>query len=283
MSVTITKASGQLEEFNIHKLIDSLVRSGATEDVAREIALKVESQITPASHTKHIFRTAKRLLRQYSRVSDMRYSIKKAIYSLGPAGYQFEKYFASILNEYGYSTEVDKIMEGYCVTHEVDVFARKDNQYSVVECKYHSNSGNSTDVKTALYVNSRFADIQRAFLSHSSAKINTYQGWLVTNTRCSSDAIRYAECVGLRIISWRYPGKDSLERMIENKRLYPVNILSSITRNSVDMLFRNGIFLAKEIADMEEDTFLKTSGLDAHSAKNLKKEADALCFCQQDR
>jgi len=283
MSVTIVKASGQLEEFNINKLIDSLVRSGAAEDVAREIALKVEREITPASHTKHIFRTAKRLLRQYSRVSDMRYSIKKAIYSLGPAGYQFEKYFAGILKEYGYSTEVDKVVRGYCVTHEVDVFARKENQYSVIECKYHSNSGNSTDVKTALYVHSRFADIQRAFLENPQGKSSAYQGWLVTNTRCSSDAIKYAECVGLRIISWRYPGRDSLEKMIENKRLYPVNILSSMTRTSLDILFSNGIFLAKEIADMEENTFLKTSGLDTHSAKSLKKEADALCLCPQDR
>jgi len=284
MPVTITKASGRVEEFNIEKLVDSLVRSGAAEDVAREIALKVESQITPASHTKHIFRTAKRLLRQYSRVTDMRYSIKKAIYSLGPAGYQFEKYFAAILSEYGYSTEVDKIIQGFCVSHEVDVYARKDNQCSVVECKYHSNSGNSTDVKTALYVHSRFGDIQKAFLSHPNGKNSTvYDGWLVTNTRCSSDAIKYAECVGLKIISWRYPGKDSLEKMIENRRLYPVNILSSITRNSLDMLFRNGIFLAKEIADMSEGDFSKTSGLDAHTAAKLKNEADALCFCSQDR
>jgi len=51
------------------------------------------------------------------------------------------------------------------------------------------------------------------------------QGWLVTNTRCTSDAIQYAECVGLRIMSWRYPATGSLEKMIEEKRLYPATIL----------------------------------------------------------
>jgi hypothetical protein len=279
MSLTIIKASGRAEEFNIQKLIDSLIRSGATADVAMEIAQKVEKQITPATHTKHIFKTAKRLLRQYSRVSDMRYSIKKAIYSLGPAGYQFEKYFASILKAYGYSTEVNRIIRGYCVNHEVDVFARKDKQCCIIECKYHSNSGNSTDVKTALYIHSRFTDIKKAYNSDPENNIVIYQGWLVTNTRCSSDAIKYAECVGLRIVSWKYPVKESLERMIENERLYPVTILSSINRISLDILFRNNIILAKEIADMDEDIFIKRSGLEPNTAKVLKKEADGICFC----
>jgi Holliday junction resolvase len=279
MSVTIIKASGRSEEFNIQKLIDSLIRSGAAEDIAMEIAQKVERLITPATHTKHIFKIAKRLLRQYSRVSDMRYSIKKAIYSLGPAGYQFEKYFASILKAYGYSTEVNKIIRGYCVTHEVDVFAHKDKQYCVIECKYHSNSGNSTDVKTALYIHSRFTDIKKAFNSEPENNIVIYQGWLVTNTRCSSDAIKYAECVGLRIVSWKYPVKESLERMIENKRLYPVTILSSINRVSLEVLFRNNIILAKEIADMDEETFMKRSGLEPNTAIVLKKEADGICLC----
>src|SRR4030043_684387 len=125
MATTITKASGKPEEFHIQKLINSLIRSGAPEDVALSIAKKVETQISPFSHTKHIFRMAKRLLRQYNTTSGMRYSIKKAIYSLGPSGYSFEKYFARILTAYGYLVETNRFIEGYCVTHEVDVFASK--------------------------------------------------------------------------------------------------------------------------------------------------------------
>ena len=175
MALKITKASGQSEEFLIRKLVDSLVRSGASADVAWDIARKVEKRVTPASHTKHIFKMAKRLLRQYNRVSDMRYSIKRAIYSLGPAGYQFEKYFAGVLGSYGYSTEVDRILEGYCVTHEVDVFATKDNKCSVIECKYHSDGGIPTDVKVALYIHSRFADIRKAYEMDPEERIRV--GW----------------------------------------------------------------------------------------------------------
>ncbi len=279
MALTITKASGQSEEFKIQKLIDSLIRSGASEDIAREIAKKVASQVTPFSHTKSIFKMAKRLLRQYSRPSDMRYSIKKAIYSLGPAGYQFEKYFARILRAYGYSVEVNLVLNGFCVTHEIDVFAIKGGTGFIIECKYHSNAGIPTDVRTALYIHSRFADINKAYeLTSQGNAAPVRQGWLVTNTRCTSDAIKYGECIGLKITSWKYPEKESLEKLIEKDRLYPVTILSSIRKNALEILFRNNFILAIDIAEMNEQAFIKSSGLDTGIAKILKREADELCF-----
>jgi hypothetical protein len=278
VAVTIVKASGRSEEFRIQKLVDSLVRSGASEDAAWEIARQVEKQITPSTKTKHIFRIARRLLRKYSRTSDMRYSIKKAIYLLGPSGYPFEKFFARIMKEQGYSVEVNPVLEGYCVTHEIDVLAGMDDRRYIIECKYHGNGGTPTDIKTALYVHSRFSDVKKAYDLNPDRKILIRQGWLVTNTRCTSEAIKYAECVGLRIVSWKYPEKESLERLIENKKLYPVTILSSVRKSYLDHLFANNIILAKDIADMDEQTFIVKSGLDAHSSKILKKEADELYF-----
>lgn len=276
MALEVTKASGKTEEFNVQKLINSLIRSGTTEDVARDIAREVEGQIKPSMHTKHIYRIAKKILRRYSRTADMRYSIKKAIYMLGPAGYQFEKYFAGILKTYGYSAETNRFLKGFCVTHEVDIFAVRDNIGSVMECKYHSNGGNPTDVKIALYVYSRFMDIKKAYELNHENRLSINEGWLVTNTRCTSDAIKYANCVGLKIVSWRYPDENSLERMIEDKKLYPVTILSSIKKSSLDVLFMNNIILVRDIADMNEGIFIKRSGLDTAAARTLKREADEL-------
>jgi len=277
MAFEVIKASGKTEEFNIQKLVDSLIRSGAEEDVARDIAKKVESQIKPSMHTKHIYRIARKILRQYSKTADMRYSIKKAIYMLGPAGYQFEKYFAGILKTYGYSAETNRFLKGFCVTHEVDIFAVRDNIRGVIECKYHSNGGKPTDVKIALYVYSRFMDIKKAYELNHENRVSINEGWLVTNTRCTSDAVNYAACVGLKIVSWKYPDENSLERMIENKKLYPVTILSSIKKSSLNILFSNDIVLVRDIADMDEGVFMKRSGLDIAVARTLKKEADELC------
>jgi hypothetical protein len=281
MSVSIVKASGQSEDFDIRKLVDSLIRSGASEEIATEIAREVASQVTPRMRTKHIFRMARRFLRKYNRAADMRYSIKRAIYDLGPAGYQFEQYFARILKEYGYSVEVNRMLSGYCVTHEVDVFATKQEAGFIIECKYHSNGGIPTDVKTALYIHSRFIDIKKAYESTPGNPVTIQQGWLVTNTRCSADAIKFAECMGLRIVSWRYPPKDSLEKMIENKGLYPVTVLTSVKRNILDTLFRNQFILAKDIAGIDQQTFSARSGLDPDFARILKQQADELCLLQQ--
>lgn len=280
MAKPIIKASGRSEDFSIQKLADSLVRSGASRDVALDIAEKIENQITASTHTKKIYRIAKKMLRKYNRASGMRYSLKRAISALGPSGYPFEKYFARILQEHGYTAELNRVMQGYCVTHEVDVFAGRGNEHYTIECKYHSSGGKPTDVKVALYIYARFMDIKKACELMPGHKDMVHQGWLVTNTRCTSDAIKYAECSGLKIVSWRYPDKNSLEKMIETKRLYPVTILSPIKKDVLATLFRNDIVLAQDIADMDENAFKLKSGLDVKTARMLKKQADELCPCQ---
>ena len=279
MAIRITKASGRQEEFDIQKLINSLIRSGAPPEAAAEIAQEIERQTAPLSRTEDIYRRAKKLLRRFNRATGMRYSIKKAIFALGPSGYPFEKYFGKVLSHYGYRVETGRIIKGYCVSHEVDVVAGNDNAYTFIECKYHSDGGKATDVKTALYVHARFQDIRKGLLREARGEMAYRDGWLVTNTRCSTDALQYAECAGLRIISWRYPEKGSLERLIEDKGLYPVTVLHSLKKGMLEPLLRADIVLAQDIADMDMQTFTRVSGLDARAADVLKKEADAICPC----
>jgi hypothetical protein len=49
-------------------------------------------------------------------------------------------------------------------------------------------------------------------------------------------------------MSWRYPETGSLEKMIEEKRLYPATILPSARRQTLEALFRNHFVLAQDIA-----------------------------------
>lgn len=279
MAITILKASGEPEEFDREKLASSLVRSGSPADLAEDIAEEVAKKVLPSMKTKEIYRMAKKMLKQYNLAAGMRYSLKKAISVLGPSGYPFEQYIARILKGHGYSAEVGRVVNGYCVRHEVDVLAKDGDKHFVIECKYHSDGGKATDVKVALYIHSRFNDIKKAFELTPEHGHDVHQGWLVTNTRCTTDAIRYAECVGLRIISWRYPERGSLEKMIEEKRLYPVTILPSARRKFLEALFRNNFILAQDIADIDEELFLRKSGIDERTARAIKREADAICPC----
>jgi len=277
MDTVVIKASGRSEKFDIDKLAESLVRAGAPPDIAVDIAGKVASRISPSAHSKAIYRMARTLLRQYNRVSGMKYSLKKALYALGPSGYPFEKYFARILKAHGYTVAVDKLLEGHCIRHEVDVTASKNTEQCVIECKYHSDAGNSTDVKTALYVHSRVEDIRKAFERLPENKDRSFEGWLVTNTRCTPDAIAYAACVGLKIISWKYPENRGLENMIEDKRLYPVTVLPAARQRTLAQLFSRDFILVQDISDTDRELFVQKSGLDAETAYNLKKQAAQLC------
>ena len=276
MALSVTKTSGRVEDFDIRKLINSLVRSGAPEDIASEIADKVLKNVTDPVHTKHIYRVAQRLLRQYSRASGMRYSIKRAIITLGPTGYPFEKYIGRVLAAYGYIVETNRLTQGYCVTHEVDVLATRDKRMCVIECKHHTDGDKPDDIKIALYVHSRVEDIIRAFQKSPEYNSFAHEGWLVTNTRCSSDALKYAECVGLKILSWKYPEHEGLEMMIERKCLYPVTILPGVSKSAFPTLIQNNIILVCDIASMDADTFAGKSGLDSTSALAIKKEADSI-------
>ncbi len=277
MKIKITKASGITEPLNSNKLRDSLLRSGADPDQAKEIIESIISEIDPYTHTKKIYRLARKYLRKINHASGLRYSLKRAIFRLGPSGYPFEKYIGELFRHYGHEVENNVFLEGKCVKHEVDVLAINKREVSFIECKYHNSSGNLTDVKVALYVHSRFQDLRASMKSRYPGK--SLKGLLVTNTRCSKDAVQYAECAGLNIISWSYPENKSLQKLIEDKQLYPVTIISGVKSGLVKTLFDHNIVLLKDLAGMDVERIRTMLSLDKKKAAALKKQADELCFC----
>ena len=276
-NIKVKKASGVVEDLNLEKLFASLKRSGADSDQAHERIDLMLEEMPARTSTRSIYRAAKKYLRKINHVSGLRYSLKKALFRLGPSGYPFEKYFGAILNNYGYVTKTGVEVEGRCINHEVDVYAVKDDEVSLVECKYRNTAGGTIDVKTAMYVHSRFHDLWPSMKSLYPEK--KFTGWLVTNTRCTSNAVKYAKCSGLNIRSWTYPDDDSLQKMIEDKRLYPVTIISGIRSGLISKLIERDIILLKDLAVMKEGDIEKMLSLPHKKAVSLKKQADELCLC----
>jgi hypothetical protein len=277
MNIKIKKASGVVEDFDSSKLLNSLIRSGADRDKAEEIISKVLPDVTPYSSTRKIYRLAHKYLRQFNRSSVLRYSLKKAMMRLGPTGYPFEKYIGELLVQYGYEVEVGVVLEGKCVKHEGDVFARRGKDILLIECKFRNSAESSPDVKIAMYVHSRFRDLRAAMKSIYPGR--HMAGWLVTNTRFTTDAIQYARCSGLTLKSWRYPEKGSLEQMIEERKLYPVTVMSGLTGAHLRKLFEHNIILMKDLAKMELPEIKRLLSITEKRAANLKEAADKLCFC----
>lgn len=247
MAVAITKASGETEPFIREKLQQSLVRAGAPNMLATKIVEDIENTLTQGMSTKAIYKRAHKLLIQLSKPSAGRYHLKNGIMELGPSGFPFEAYLSKILHEMGFAVKTGQMVEGKCVKHEVDVIAEKDNNHFMIECKYHNSPGMVCDVKIPLYIHSRFRDVEAQWMQLSGHGTKFHQGWVVTNTRFTSDAIAYGTCAGLNLISLDFPKKGSLREMIEDTGLYPLTCLSSLSREERRILLEKKIVLCRDI------------------------------------
>ena len=58
-----------------------------------------------------------------------------------------------------------------------------------------------------------------------------HQAWIVTNTKFTSNAIRYAQCAGIGLIGWSYPHNDNLASLVDKYCLHPITALSLINKN----------------------------------------------------
>lgn len=244
-TTTIIKANGDRVEFSQEKVKSSLRRAGVSEELIQEILQKIAHELYPGISTKEIYNRAFRLLKGKNRILASRYKLKKAIYELGPTGYPFERFIAAILESSGYEVEVGRVLQGMCVTHEVDVVARNKKENILIECKFHGEEGRNCNVKIPLYIHSRFRDIQK----QQKATGNTpyTQGWVATNTRFTTDALDYGHCAGLYLLSWNHPSKGSLKERIDQSGLYPITVSTLLTGREKQFLLNRNIVLCKEL------------------------------------
>jgi hypothetical protein len=273
--IRVRKRSGGSEDFRIDKFRSSLLRSGADPGVVDIVLDEVIDQIGPRTTSREIYRLAHARLKKKNDACGMRYTLKRALFRLGPTGYPFEKYIADIYEEYGYRTKVGVTIEGKCVSHEVDVLAVNDSEVIAMECKYHNTRGTTTDVKVALYFHSRARDLKPTLTATYGGR--KFSGRLVTNTRCTADALDYARCAGLSVLSWRYPEGSGLEKMIESRRLYPVTMIYGIQAGLVKKLIEADILLLRELLTLDPRILQSRLGLAPAKVRTLKEKAKRLC------
>jgi len=239
--ITITKASGEAEHFNESKLVRSLAKTGLSVEVASQTLDYLKRHLRTGITTKDIHEHVSTYLRDNAPVNNYyNYGLKRAIMDLGPSGHPFESIVSDVLNHYGYKTEVGVIVLGKCVTHEVDVVARKDHKQFFIECKFHNGGGVKTDVQVALYTYARYLDIKSAMEQDHGTEISYYP-WLVTNTNVTSEVLDYAKCVGLEITSWVYPDRHGMSDLIMAAGLHPVTLAYHLPRFKINQLLERGV------------------------------------------
>ncbi|MFN3383671.1 MAG: ATP cone domain-containing protein [Archaeoglobaceae archaeon] len=235
----VRKRDGRIEDFSKEKIMRTAVRAGLSADRAKKVAEEVEKRIYDGITTDEVLDIVISEIEKISKKVSTKYGLKSSLLRLGPAGYRFEKFVSALLRAYGYKTRINELIEGKCATHEVDVIAEKDKNY-IVECKFH-NTPTYTGLKDILYSYARFLDISE--IRHDFQCV-----WVFTNTKFSSEAMRFAECRGIKLTGWHYPENDGIEALLERKRLYPVTVLR-LSNFEIEELLKHGFAFCNEIAE----------------------------------
>lgn len=270
----VVKGDGTREVFELSKLEHSLARSGAPQEVVARVARSIGDGVRDGMTTSDIYRRAHALLGREERTFAARYSVRRALLDMGPTGYPFEDYFCELMRAKGYTASVRQIIEGRCTTHEVDVVLARGDENIGCELKFHNVPGFKTDLKTALYVRARFGDIEdRARDLGQTCDIR--EGWLVTNTKFTAQAIEYAECAGIRLLGWSYPGRDNLADIIEETGLYPITVLTTISKKEEALLLKNQVTLCRDVA--RDPSVLTRAGIPRRKHATIVAESMSLC------
>jgi len=248
-TIKVRKNTGELVDFDEEKLRDALSRSGATTDDINRVIGQVTSRLYDGITTHKIYQIAYGILKKTSKGTAGRYRLKRAMLELGPTGYPFEHFVAKLLHFQGYEVQVGQIVQGRCVSHEIDVTAKKPGRQLMVECKYHSDKSSKSDVKVPLYIHSRFLDVVDSWKKiHQNQKIS-FEGMVVTNSRFTEDAFQYGTCAGLSMISWDQPEGDSLKDWIDRAGFHPVTVLQSLKKDEKQELLTRKIVLCRDLAE----------------------------------
>ncbi len=240
--IHVIKADRRYEPFSEHKVMDSIRRARVPQSLQGEVLSHVKRKLYDGISTAEIYQHIMEFLNHApSPYIKARYTLKEAIMMLGPSGYPFEDFVAKLLESEGYNTQVRQILSGRCVTHEIDIVAEKDGKTAAIEAKFHNSPGTRSEIQVALYTHARFEDVK--------VRNPMHEAWIVTNTKTTVDANTYAQCTGMKVISWDYPAGNSLREMIERSGLHPITMVTSLSQSQKTTLLENHIVLCKDVLD----------------------------------
>ncbi len=273
MTFYIQKSSGEKQRFDLPKFRRSLFKAGAKEKEINHIIQQIKKD-HPKS-TQKIHEIATKFLQEKNPAVADRYNLKRAIMELGPDGYPFEKFIGQLFVAQGFEIETNVIIPGACVEHEVDVTAREKKNHFMIECKFHNRVGLKSNVKVSLYVQARFEDIRDAWQASPQHEHEFHQAWIVTNTKFTSEATKYAECKNMKLMSWAYPEHQSLAALVEKHDLFPITTLTSLTKHQKRTFLRNGLVLCRDARKHQK--MLQKLGLKPREITRIVSESEAIC------
>lgn len=274
MSILVTKADGTTEPFAEEKLRRSLKRAGANQHDVQVVVDHITGLLRDGIRTQEIYSKAFEHLRQIEQPTAARYSLRRALFGLGPTGFPFEDFMARLFTHEGYQTKTRVTIMGHCVEHEIDVAAFTDTHSFVAEAKFHARPGVKSDLQVAMYCHARQLDLQGK-RSCGADRCGIDEFMIVTNTKFTHTAEQYAACVGLTLLSWDYPKENNLHDRIQAAGVYPISVLSNLSLGQKRALIERGAIICRDI--IEKPQLLRHAHISTKKTEAVLSEARQLC------
>lgn len=242
----IRKASGDLEPFNPDKIKRFLNMIKVPQADQHRVVSNILSDCHSGMSTLDLMHKVAAELKQIENgvVFHARYTLKEAIRNMGPKGHNFERYIGRLFEQRGFKVEVGEIQQGKCVTHEIDVAAKDEQEYHLVECKFHNSEGTRSDVTVAMYSYARFEDVHAA-----SKKDRAEYGWLASNTKLTYQALDFAKCNGLKVLNLYFPKGNAIFDRVLKENLFPITVLEELEERHQHLL-QNGFVIIQDLLEL---------------------------------
>jgi Holliday junction resolvase-like predicted endonuclease len=273
--IFVKKLDGTMEPFNEAKLRVSLERSGASSETVNNIVLHINKELTEGMTTSHIYKHAFEVLKKKEKTPAARYSLKRAVMELGPTGFPFERFIGEILKIKGYKITLGMTLEGACAEHEIDVMAEKDNEIMFIEAKFHNQLSIKSDLKVVLYVQARYADLEKNNFAGRLKDGQKHSCRIITNTGFTKNASEYGKCVNMKVTGWDHPIGESLQDLIEETALHPLTCLTSLSESEKNNILKTGNVLCRDIRNNSD--VLSIAGIDNKKHNSVLEEIGRVC------
>jgi Holliday junction resolvase-like predicted endonuclease len=243
----VIKWDGRKEPFQRKKIVRTLIRLGAQGEVADRIVDQIEASVYEGITTREVLDMVFKGLEEYKPAVALRMDLKSAVGEMRSAP-DFEEYVRLILRAHGYEVVSNRVIQGFCVTHEIDGIAEKDGETIYLEVKHHAKPHTYTPFDVTLSAKAKWDDIKEGYTKGMNRQPFD-RVLIVCNTKLTGHAKRYAECVGLDHIGWNVPEGHGLDKLIEETKLYPVTILKNLTKKERDNLSGHSILTLTQLVE----------------------------------
>ncbi len=217
--IWVRKFDGQRQVFDEAKLLSSILRAGVNSKNAPLILAKIEAILYPGISTKEIYNFLHQELKAAGLKPEAKFfRLREALGKMGSI--DFEKLVAQILAIRKFNSQWNVFLTGRCIEHQIDVLANKNKSTFMIEVKRRSNPHRETGLGEIVELWGRFKDVDQASDGENGQSVK--EAWLITNTKFSQHAKKFAACRGVKLLGWRYNTTslsevktDGLEQILE--------------------------------------------------------------------